>query len=250
MIAKYLNSLQKPLADFLKKVLPPIYNKSDDWWDKSVLMYLDEFEYKKIEDNEIGDFKRIDIKCLLKILNKNWQLLSNYYNSYNLEDFTYFGIFSNVNKECSKKMIDLRNKWAHQDLVYTEANNYINVLLRFAKFIEAKNIVIQQLEIDANLQKITTKINRDELVKFLEDNVITPAEKSKNSTTEIKRKIKHTREQIAELETAEEVENYFWHLMTSVRGFDTHKKFKECGLTTFEDVRDKFAILCGIKNVN
>jgi len=39
-------------------------------------------------------------------------------------------------------------------------------------------------------------------------------------------------------EVIEEVINFFWNnIVNNPRGLDSHKVFKECGLTTFEDVR-------------
>ena len=55
----------------------------------------------------------------------------------------------------------------------------------------------------------------------------------------------HTSELLNEMKTAEDVSNFFWYnIITNPRGYDSHKKFKELGLITFEDIREEFNILC------
>jgi len=47
------------------------------------------------------------------------------------------------------------------------------------------------------------------------------------------------------MKISEEVVNFFWNnIVNNPRGLDSHKVFRECGLTTFEDVRSEFNFLC------
>jgi hypothetical protein len=87
--------------------------------------------------------------------------------------------------------------------------------------------------------------SRENLIAFLDDKVLAPAINNTNCSEDIKRKVEHTRELLNRTNTAEEASNFFWYnIITSLRGYDSYKKFKEFGLTTFEDVREEFNILC------
>jgi hypothetical protein len=62
---------------------------------------------------------------------------------------------------------------------------------------------------------------------------------------ESKRKTLHTKQLFGKMKTADEVVNFFWNnIVNNPRGLDSHRVFRECGLTTFEDVRSEFNFLC------
>jgi hypothetical protein len=88
--------------------------------------------------------------------------------------------------------------------------------------------------------------SRESLVAFLDDKVLRPAiEDEERCTAEVKRKVTHTRELLSDKKTADEVANLFWdNIINNPRGLDSHKQFKECGFTTFEDIREEFNQLC------
>lgn len=86
---------------------------------------------------------------------------------------------------------------------------------------------------------------KDELILFLETNVLSPAENNSKSDTIIKRKIRTTRMRLNKLETADSVELFFWHAMATDNGIDTYTKISRIGAPTFEDVRLEFKRLCG-----
>jgi hypothetical protein len=91
------------------------------------------------------------------------------------------------------------------------------------------------------------KATKEQLITFLEEKVLLPAENDFRATVTIKKKIHATRIAISRLDTAEKVEHYFWSAMASDNGIDSYTKFKEAGFDTFEDVRAEFKALCGSK---
>ena len=88
---------------------------------------------------------------------------------------------------------------------------------------------------------------KEELIKFLEENVFIPAETNPDADVTIKRKINATRMRLNNLDSAEKVRQYFWSAMGTYRGIHSYNKISSIGERTFEDVRDEFKKLCGDK---
>jgi hypothetical protein len=90
--------------------------------------------------------------------------------------------------------------------------------------------------------------SKENLINFLEHEVLLPAindERETKNVKEAKRKALHTKQLFDKMKTADEVVNFFWNnIVNNPRGLDSHMVFKECGLTTFEDVRGEFNYLC------
>lgn len=87
--------------------------------------------------------------------------------------------------------------------------------------------------------------SKEELITFLDHNVLTPVENDIKSNITLKRKVRATRMRLHNLQSASKVEEFFWNAMASDRGIDSYKKIKAIGGVTFEDVRDEFKKLCG-----
>jgi hypothetical protein len=88
---------------------------------------------------------------------------------------------------------------------------------------------------------------KEELIRFLEENVLVPVETNPNADVTIKRKVNATRMRLNDHVSAEKVEQYFWSAMATDNGIDSYKKISDIGAPTFEDVRDEFKKLCGNK---
>ena len=88
---------------------------------------------------------------------------------------------------------------------------------------------------------------KDELIKFLEENVLIPVETNSDADATIKRKVNATRMRLNNQVSAEKVEQFFWSAMATDNGIDSYKKISNIGAPTFEDVRDEFKKLCGSK---
>jgi hypothetical protein len=88
---------------------------------------------------------------------------------------------------------------------------------------------------------------KEELIKFLEENVLIPVETNSAADATIKRKVNSTRMRLNNQVSAEKVEQFFWSAMATDNGIDSYKKISDIGAPTFEDVRDEFKKLCGSK---
>lgn len=88
---------------------------------------------------------------------------------------------------------------------------------------------------------------KDELIKFLEENVLIPTETNPDADVTIKRKINATRMRLNNQVSAEKVRQYFWNAMATDNGIDSYNKISNIGSHTFEDVRGEFKMLCGDK---
>ena len=86
---------------------------------------------------------------------------------------------------------------------------------------------------------------KEQLIEFLEVNVLSPAENHPEATDIIKKKVRSTRMRLQKLTSPEKVEQFFWNALASDRGTDSYKKIMQIGAKTFEDVRNEFMILCG-----
>ena len=87
-------------------------------------------------------------------------------------------------------------------------------------------------------------ISKEELVAFLDENVLSPAENHPHATEIIKKKVRTTRMRLNNQSTPEKVEEFFWSSMASDNGIDSYTKIKGIGAKTFEDVRLEFKKLC------
>lgn len=92
------------------------------------------------------------------------------------------------------------------------------------------------------LRMLATK---GELIRFLDREVLLPAENHPNADETIRRKVRATRMRLNQLQTPEQVEQFFWSAISSDRGIDSYTRIHRIGARTFEDVRAEFKILCG-----
>lgn len=86
---------------------------------------------------------------------------------------------------------------------------------------------------------------KENLISFLENNVLSPSENHPGADKKIKGKINATRMRLNNLVSAEKVEEFFWHAMATDKGIDTYTRISRIGAPTFEDVRLEFKRLCG-----
>lgn len=88
---------------------------------------------------------------------------------------------------------------------------------------------------------------KEELIRFLDENVLIPVETNPDADATIKKKVNATRMRLNNQVSAEKVEQFFWSAMATDRGIDSYKKIKDINGPTFEDVREAFKKLCGSK---
>jgi hypothetical protein len=163
--------------------------------------------------------------------------------------------FSNEEFELIKDLHQIRNKAAHVFLAggYISLDFAVNALTKMAqlmhklgeKSIEAKIYSLRTQMSKENLFDGKTVIaSKETLVRFLDEEVLLKAKNDPRATEIILKKIDETHKQLEELSTGEDVVNWFNPLMNSSRGIDSYTHFNNAGLTTFEDIREKFYRLC------
>jgi len=87
--------------------------------------------------------------------------------------------------------------------------------------------------------------SKNDLINFLEFNVLQPTENHPDTDLTIARKVRATRMRLNNLRSAEKVEEFFWNSMATDNGIDTFTRVSRIGAPTFEDVRLEFKRLCG-----
>ena len=80
---------------------------------------------------------------------------------------------------------------------------------------------------------------RCELLGFLEENVLTPAEESKLLDNDIRESIKNTRERLESKQTLKEVLDFYFDALKAKRGKELYAKFQKANLKSFEDFEDE-----------
>jgi len=154
-----------------------------------------------------------------------------------------------------KYLNKIRNDWAHapgKGINENEADDAFHVMIELMEIIDEStidrlfSIKDQMHKYYYNNKKII--VSKENLINFLDHKVLLPAINDKRETSivkEAKRKALHTKQLFDKMKTSEEVVNFFWNnIVNNPRGLDSHRVFKECGLTTFEDLRSEFNFLC------
>ncbi len=118
-----LAAATRELARFLAAALPPL---DQSWWDHLVLPNLSYSQRERI--GKQADLLQLDLAALLRVLDKNWYVLSSRRN------------FSQQDHHYAKEMQTIRNRWAHlgatgfdEDDAYRDADT----LQRFLVFVGA-----------------------------------------------------------------------------------------------------------------
>lgn len=234
-----LELIRQPLIKLIEKNLK---SKSRYWWR--------EYIYEKISNNKneipksgnINDlYTRLDESLCLEVIKKN--------------QGSFKEVLSKEDIDLVKDIKKIRNECAHIFLVggYISSDFADNALTKMARLMqklkeESIQIKLYSLRVQMHKQNIYNKpviASRETIINFLNNEVLLKAKNDPRATEEILRKIDHTHEQLKnELPTNEDIVNWFNLLMNSPRGIHSYTHFKNAGLTTFEDVRERFYELC------
>jgi hypothetical protein len=154
-----------------------------------------------------------------------------------------------------KYLNKIRNDWAHapgKGMIENEADDAFQVMIELMEIIDEEaidrlfSIKDQMHRYYYDDRKIIA--SKENLINFLEHKVlflVINDERETKNVKEAKRKALHTKQFFDKMKTSEEVVNFFWNnIVNNPRGLDSHRVFRECGLTTFEDVRIEFNFLC------
>jgi len=132
-IAKHLSDVSGQLAEFLERILPPLF---DDWWNKAVVSTLSFQQKRRLDQRNITSLGGLDLAGLLRVLDQNWYQISN---SLDL---------TSEARHFVKEMQTVRNRWAHADAEGFPVDDMyrdLDTLQRFAVVIGADDKLIQDL---------------------------------------------------------------------------------------------------------
>jgi len=230
--------IKPSLIDFIGKTLR---KTGKSWWH--------DYIYTKLKkNNNIGSTGTI--KDLSNIFDELLCLKAILYN----EDI-FIKHLRHEGIEKIKFLNKIRNDWAHapgKGMNENEADDAFQVMIELMEIID-EDVVDRLFSIKDQMHKYYNNdkkiiASKENLLNFLEHKVLLPAindERVTDIVKEAKRKALHTKQLFDKMKTSEEVVNFFWsNIVNNPRGLDSHKVFKEGGLTTFEDVRDEFNCLC------
>ena len=96
------------LERFLSKHLPTM---SDDWWEKYVLDKLTFPQQRRVQEQGYSRLRQLDLAALLRIFDQNW---------FDLQDNLKL---PREGRNWVKELQTMRNRWAHQSIEETSAND-------------------------------------------------------------------------------------------------------------------------------
>jgi len=234
--------IRPALIDFIGKTLRKD-NKA--WWNVNIYIKLiDEFqkyEMKLSKTGKVSDlYKYFDESMCFKAINKNRKIFKE--------------IIGNYGLELNKELLEIRNQWAHDPgngMTENDADNAFNTMINYMDIIE-RSVILRLYSIKDQMHKYYFKdrkvvASKESLISFLKKRVLLPIIKDKRELDKVKEaqdRVKRTQEYMDKMKTANEVVNFFWNnIVNNPRGLESYKILKECGFTTFEDVREEFTTL-------
>ena len=231
ILYNYLLVLRKPFADFLLKHMVSVYG--DKWWELCVLPNLRDQFKMNLDD--------LDMYDLLNTLLSDWGSLYNSIKGNNEFSFVY-----DENFRLIYEMLILRNMVSHaneNDILINDIYRQITVLRNFAVFIEAREYMIFNLNIDLEKFKkdrdFYDEIRKERLLETIHSEVLFNAMICKELPADVKASVLRSMITTQNMKTAAEIYEYYANALQSTNGHWVYKNLKERNLTTFEDIRDK-----------
>ena len=151
-VNEFLFRLNSQLITWLEKRLPKI---TDSWWDDLVLENLSTLQLENVRKKNIREIKGLDLAANLRIIDRNWFVLSDFYNLTQMEH------------ENVREMAQIRNFWAHiapeeitKQIVLHDTKIIIGVLQTFDAPITSTNDIetfTVDVEEDREIQQVPVK---------------------------------------------------------------------------------------------
>lgn len=120
---EFMFQLTGRLGDWLEKRMPRI---TPNYWDDLIMNNLSPLQRDHVIEANISKIEQLDLAALLKVIDRNWFVITN----------TYF--INNRERGNIKKMIEVRNTWAHitpadisKDRVLEDLEVIINLMQAF-----------------------------------------------------------------------------------------------------------------------
>ena len=133
-INENLHSATKELCGWLGKMLPRV---SNEWWQECVIDNLSFAQREMAEERGYSKLEDLDLAALLRVTDKSW---------YDMRAFAYL---PTSERECVRKMMKVRNNWAHvagtlpgKDIILQDVDAIIN----FFESVIVTNIYTKNLQ--------------------------------------------------------------------------------------------------------
>jgi hypothetical protein len=235
ILYQYLLLIKEPLYVFLVQIAQHL--SPDSWWEKYILPSLKEPDSK--------DFRYLDLLDLLNILRKNWNIINRYLMQ---DDFEYL---YNDDYKATSAMLYIRNTVAHAKEIQLSPQDFINYLsyiLEFARFIRADREIIDCLERDLEKygQEIALRkdkpfagVHKEELINFIEKEVLFDAMICEGLRPDVKASIIRTIIRLKSLRTIEDIIGFINGSLDSPRGREVSAELHAHQLKAFEDIKDE-----------
>ena len=122
---EYMFRLNQQIGAWLEKKLPKI---TDDWWQELVFNNLSPLQRETVLRNDIHEIKGLDLAALLRVLDRNWFVITS----------TFF--INNKERGNIRTMQEVRNTWAHitpNDISKARVIDDVNVIIALMQAFDA-----------------------------------------------------------------------------------------------------------------
>lgn len=122
---EYMFRLNQQMGGWLEKKLPKI---TDDWWQDLVFNNLSPLQRETVLRNDIHEIKGLDLAALLRVLDRNWFVITS----------TFF--INNKERGNIRTMQEIRNTWAHitpNDISKARVIDDVNVIIALMQAFDA-----------------------------------------------------------------------------------------------------------------
>ena len=122
---EYMFRLNQQIGGWLEKKLPKI---TDDWWQDLVFNNLSPLQRETVLRNDIHEIKGLDLAALLRVLYRNWFVITS----------TFF--INNKERGNIRTMQEIRNTWAHitpNDISKARVIDDVNVIIALMQAFDA-----------------------------------------------------------------------------------------------------------------
>ena len=122
---EYMFRLNQQIGGWLEKKLPKI---TDDWWQDLVFNNLSPLQRETVLRNDIHEIKGLDLAALLRVLDRNWFVITS----------TFF--INNKERGNIRTMQEIRNTWAHitpNDISKARVIDDVNVIIALMQAFDA-----------------------------------------------------------------------------------------------------------------
>ena len=122
---EYMFRLNQKIGGWLEKKLPKI---TDDWWQDLVFNNLSPLQRETVLRNDIHEIKGLDLAALLRVLDRNWFVITS----------TFF--INNKERGNIRTMQEIRNTWAHitpNDISKARVIDDVNVIIALMQAFDA-----------------------------------------------------------------------------------------------------------------